>query len=584
METKVFRDREILTTAQARGRVATLGAYFRLSGPGWLQSAITLGGSTLTATLYLGAIGGMSMLWVNFTAIFIGVIMLSAISYITLSTGRRPYAAINEFINPVLGVGWISATLLANMIFIMAQYSLAYDIAKENFGIETTFNGSWGLSPLAIKILFSVLVGGFALGIVLMNFRPGWFSRLFDWLLKIMVGMIVLCFVLVVVKLFQSDDLNLYSVLAGSIPNLKLWFYPASTIAELLSTMEPAVAEHWSRQMVSAQQKIMVGAAATAVGINMTFLLPYSMLHRGWDKPFRGLARWDLITGMAIPFVVVTGCIVIASAHAIHGRVDGQFASADPEIFRLSPLFSESAETRALLKRRIEMFVPGNFASLESMPTDTVEQKLSQAEAEQNLLAQAAAALSLEEKKLAVALTKPNSSLFARSLEPVLGSGAKTVFGIGAFGMVFSTMIVLMLINGYALSEVVGKPHSIAFQSLGAIAAAIAGACWCWIWVGESRIWLSILVSNFGMILLPIAYFVFLLMMNNRALLGSEKPTGISMILWNILMSLGVIGALVPAMGSLMAISQPEIRQFAFGGIAVFLLLALVGFSARHKS
>ena len=32
---------------------------------------------------------------------------------------------------------------------------------------------------------------------------------------------------------------------------------------------------------------------AAAVGINMTFLLPYSMLARGWDKDFRGLAVFD---------------------------------------------------------------------------------------------------------------------------------------------------------------------------------------------------------------------------------------------------------------------------------------------------
>ena len=32
----------------------------------------------------------------------------------------------------------------------------------------------------------------------------------------------------------------------------------------------------------------MIAAAATAVGINMTFLLPYSMLARGWDNPSVG--------------------------------------------------------------------------------------------------------------------------------------------------------------------------------------------------------------------------------------------------------------------------------------------------------
>ena len=95
---KTFRDREILTTAQEKGVGSTLGAYLRLSGPGWLQSAITLGGGSLGGALYLGVIGGSSMLWLQLVAIVIGVIMLSAISYVTLSTGKRPYAAINEYV------------------------------------------------------------------------------------------------------------------------------------------------------------------------------------------------------------------------------------------------------------------------------------------------------------------------------------------------------------------------------------------------------------------------------------------------------------------------------------------------------
>ena len=130
---KTFRDREILSDAQARGPLSTLGAYFRLSGPGWLQSAITLGGGSLGGALYLGVIGGSSMLWLQMVAILIGVIMLSAISYVTLSTGKRPYAAINEYVNPVLGAGWITATILANMIWILPQFSLCYDALDKNF-------------------------------------------------------------------------------------------------------------------------------------------------------------------------------------------------------------------------------------------------------------------------------------------------------------------------------------------------------------------------------------------------------------------------------------------------------------------
>ena len=66
----------------------------------------------------------------------------------------------------------------------------------------------------------------------------------------------------------------------------------------------------------------MVAAAATAVGINMTFLLPYSMLRKGWGREHRGLATFDLSLGLFLPFFLATTCVVIASASQFHGQWD----------------------------------------------------------------------------------------------------------------------------------------------------------------------------------------------------------------------------------------------------------------------
>ena len=63
--TGVESERKILAEAQAKGAGATLAAYLRLSGPGWLQSAITLGGGSLASSLYLGVLAGVSLLWLQ---------------------------------------------------------------------------------------------------------------------------------------------------------------------------------------------------------------------------------------------------------------------------------------------------------------------------------------------------------------------------------------------------------------------------------------------------------------------------------------------------------------------------------------
>ncbi|MCA9079938.1 MAG: hypothetical protein KDA58_05235, partial [Planctomycetaceae bacterium] len=95
---QVDRDRELIKSARAKGPMALFGAFVRLSGPGWLQSAITLGGGSLAGSLYLGVLGGYGMLWWQPMAMIMGVIMLSAIGYVTLSTGERPFRAINRHV------------------------------------------------------------------------------------------------------------------------------------------------------------------------------------------------------------------------------------------------------------------------------------------------------------------------------------------------------------------------------------------------------------------------------------------------------------------------------------------------------
>merc|ERR1711964_245377 len=149
----------------------------------------------------------------------------------------------------------------------------------------------------------------------------GWGIRLFEILLKIMVGVIVLSFFGVVVAMTLSKEgLDWSAIFAGFVPNLQLLVQPADQFSLLLA--ETSAPEFWREQILVSQRDRMVTAAATAVGINMTFLLPYSMLKRGWDRDFRGLAVFDLATGLFIPFLLATSCVVIAAAAQFHARYD----------------------------------------------------------------------------------------------------------------------------------------------------------------------------------------------------------------------------------------------------------------------
>ena len=49
---------------------------------------------------------------------------------------------------------------------------------------------------------------------------------------------------------------------------------------------------------------LILSGLAAAVGINMVFLYPYSLLARGWGREHRRLARFDLYAGMLVPYTL----------------------------------------------------------------------------------------------------------------------------------------------------------------------------------------------------------------------------------------------------------------------------------------
>ena len=561
-ETSVERDRQALIDAQRDGSSAIFKTYFRLSGPGWLQSAITLGSGSLAGALFLGVLGGTSLLWLQLVAIVMGVIMLSAISYVTLSTGERPFRAINKHINPVLGWGWLIATCMANMIWCMPQFSVSFAALQKNLFPNTVGD------TLGVKIALSVILFSAALVVVLLNGRRGAAAKVFDGLLKALVGMIVLCFFGVVVYLSLDGRLDWGQIFAGFIPDLRQWNQPTGQVTALLQGLPENLQSFWSERLVKEQRAVMIGAAATAVGINMTFLLPYSMLNRGWSKPFRGLARFDLATGMAIPYVLVTSCVVIASAATFHAKVDPALMSTDPAEMQQSPLYAGASK---VLVQRLEYQQGAEpFAALG-----------------ENEQLGAIAALPDSEKRLAASLVRRNAFELSQALAPLLGPKiANLIFGIGVLAMGFSTIVILMLINGYAFCELVGAPQGGKAHLVGCIVAGLAGASWPLLWDGPAKLWLAILTSSFGMMLLPIAYFTFLMMMNSKSLLGDEKPQGGKMLLWNILMIISVLGALAAAGTAIWdKASHPTAGPLVMAVSVLYLALVVIGFivKARRK-
>ena len=432
--TAIQQQAQELEAAEAQGFGAASKTYLKYSGPGWLQSAITLGGGSLSGALFLGILGGTSLLWLQLVAIIMGVIMLSAISYITLSTGKKPFQAINEHINPALGWGWLIATITANMLWCMPQFSLCFAALQKNL-----VGDAIGDSTLS-KIGVSITILAVAFFFLKLNESGNKAGKLFDIFLKVLVGLIVLSFFAVVVFLALEGKVIWGEILKGFIPNPGHWTTPGGEVPELLKALPEAAQTFWSEAVVKQQRAIMIGAAATAVGINMTFLLPYNLLSKGWNKSFRGLSRFDLCTAMAVPYILATTCVVIASASMFHANIDMKLASDDPVIIQTS-------ENYGAVKDQIL----ARAAKVDGIKTEGIS--------DEDALALVVASPA-QERQIASSLIKRNAFQLSAALSPILGeTKASYVFGFGIFGMGFSTIIILMLINGYAFCELFGKPQ-----------------------------------------------------------------------------------------------------------------------------
>ena len=286
------------------GRVA---GYLRYMGPGYLQSAMTLGGGSAFAALFSGAAFGYQLLWVAPTAMLLGIIVMSAIAWQTLSTGEDPYDALKRHVNPFFAWAFAWGGLLSSIIWQFAQYALAAAMLALLFGVEPWVGG-------LIALAWCVSVG-------LLHGRARSFIRSYEVILTAMVWFIVVAMAIVV---FQSGIPDPGAILKGFIPSI-----PADW------TM---VGEDGKETSIASMTLIVSGLAA-AVGANMLFVYPYTLRKSGWGRAHRRLARYDLVFGMFIPFTIAVSLMVIASASVFHFG-EGGFTGAKIHPAKAAEIFA----------------------------------------------------------------------------------------------------------------------------------------------------------------------------------------------------------------------------------------------------
>jgi len=254
--------------------------YWGLSGPGWVQSALTLGAGSAGSAIFAGSIYGYKLLWVQPVAMFLGIVMFAAIGHQVLVTKARPYDVFWKKLHPVMALLWGFNVFLASVVWQFPQYSLGTAVFKDMTEVL-------GISVPKVFLALVLLVFGTWM---CWSYERGSRKsiRIFERILKYMLMTMVLAFFLVVLK----TGINWGELFRG------LFHF------------------HLPRDYKGIT--IVLGQLGAAVGINMTFLYPYTLLARGWGKEHRKLKNFDLGTSMFFPFILATSFVIIACANTLY--------------------------------------------------------------------------------------------------------------------------------------------------------------------------------------------------------------------------------------------------------------------------
>ncbi len=306
--------------------LAKAGGYIKRSGPGLLQSAMTLGAGSAAASVVAGASFGYKLLWIQPVAMFLGIMMLAALGNVVLTTGERPYKAFGRELSVVLAFLWALGSIVASVIWHFPQYGLVAGAARDLVATvsETAMVSGSGdeASFTAVGLAVSWLAGFLILGInIFTTWHYGSASRgikAYEWFLRGVIALVILSFGIVVV--FSLPKIDWVEMGKGFIG----WY----GIPEAEGSLT-----------------LVLGMLGAAVGINMTFLYPYTLLAKGWGTHHKTLSRWDLAMSTFLPFVMVTSLVIVAMS------VTGVYDPA-MEVVRtgMKPLDASSALTGVMGK------------------------------------------------------------------------------------------------------------------------------------------------------------------------------------------------------------------------------------------
>lgn len=255
--------------------------FLRLGGPGFLDAATTLGAGTLTAAMLSGATFGYKTMWLVWVSMGLGTFMMAASARFTCRGGFRIIAEQNRCHGWIVGslmTGLIGTAVVA-VIFNYAQYSIGTHLIESlapMLGFELPRQMNWALY-MALTSYMTLSYGRGSRGIALV-----------ESFMKLAVATMLLCFGICLLLV----DVDWMAMLHGM-------FVP------------------WLPSGVEGID-LFVASSAAAIGVMDWVLFQYAGLARGWGRRHETLARFDIVVGLFLPFVLVNYLVMAVFAGTLH--------------------------------------------------------------------------------------------------------------------------------------------------------------------------------------------------------------------------------------------------------------------------
>jgi len=280
------RDREselsALSRVENRPPLRRFWGRLKLSGPGFMDSALTLGAGTLTAAMLSGAVFGYRTMWLLWVSMGLGLFMMAAMARFTCRGGFRVIRVQNQF------HGWIVGSLLTALVGTAA--------------VAVIFNyGQYSLGTHLIESLTPLL-----------GFR---FPRQWNWILFMAVtSWLILSYGrrgrrgIFAVETFMKLSIGLMLACFGAC----LILVGVDWRALVRGLFVP-----WLPRGVEGLD-LFVASSAAAIGVMDWIFFHYAGLTRGWSRRHERQARFDIVVGLLVPFLLINYLVMAVFAGTLN--------------------------------------------------------------------------------------------------------------------------------------------------------------------------------------------------------------------------------------------------------------------------